>query len=126
MIIDFEDFFSRYANSYETFDVNQVAQFVNSPCLFMLKSEIQLLATETDVLAFLATGLETYRSCGCATFSNATLNARMLGPYFGEADIAWTMRDTSGDAVLNFETTYVVAQSNENWKIASIIRHDSA
>jgi hypothetical protein len=122
--MEFKEFFSAYAESYETYRTEDVARFITSPCLFMLRGDIRLLASEVEVLEFLAAGLETYRSAGVAQFGAQLRTARMMGPFHCEADIDWEMKDDAGNVIMEFRTTYITAEQSGEWKIVGIIRHD--
>jgi len=121
-----EQFVADYAEGYEAYDASRVAEHVFCPCLFLRQDTVTLLDTAAKIREFLDAGLRAYRDAGCVKFSARPLLTRRLGSSrYGLVDVAWSMTDGDGKAVMEFQTTYSVLESGKRWKIYAITRHDA-
>jgi len=118
------EFLSAYARSYESYDPEEIAQFIHRPCVFFLRDECVLLDTKTKAIEFMEAGLEVYRANDCVRFKAQLTDERRIGPKFAIIDVEWSPENLAQKRTMHFSTTYNLIHDDGNWKVAMITRHD--
>lgn len=121
---ELENFILDYARAYESYDPDQVAAFINIPCIFCLGGDVTLLGSAPSAVEFMRTGLRAYEANGCVHFVTRLHNERLLGPSFAAIDVEWLPEDGDGARRMHFSTTYNLLRAADGWKIVLITRHD--
>lgn len=121
---DLDAFFGRYSERYMAADVDAVSAMYRTPMFAVREGRVIHLGDDAKLREHLGALMSAYVASGAARADIASLEIVRLGESAVFATINWNVRDSAGDVLKDFRTTYHLVRAEADWRILSYTNHD--
>lgn len=120
----FAEYFANFAQCYDDFDHERLAQFYFAPTIMVKSGSVVTLSTLSEVLDHLKNLLSSYRAHGYKKGNIAGIEVQSMGDWSTLVTIHWIIDHANGSIMRDFCSSYNLFKHDGKWRILATTNHD--
>src|SRR5262245_40767995 len=117
--------FSAYVQAFQTLIPGAVLPHCHVPCVFIASRGMRIMASAAEVETFFAGVIEGLRARGYARSAIASLAVRRMTDHAALVSVSRVRYRADGQELERLGETYTLLRSEDGWKIAAALVHDT-
>lgn len=118
-------FFERYAQAFEAFDADAIAERFAVPCLFVRDGVTEAATSRQTVTDSVEALLALHRAWDVQRARIAEITLLQHGPHHTMARVDWALSRRGSRMRWTYATTYTLVPWGDDWHIAVAVTHDA-
>jgi Domain of unknown function (DUF4440) len=119
------EWFSRYADAFQTLEPRATLQYLHVPCTFIDTSGVRVMCSADEVEAFLAKVMLGLSRRGFVRSELTGAIVRLMNQTTALLTVRRVRYEATGQQLETVGETYTLHRSDDGWKIVVAIVHDS-